>query len=127
MSDDPQLEAFLRQFRPRRPAPLPRLGRRPAYFRRMLVAAAAVVAAVGVWRWTPRPDSISELLPSASRGPTVVTLVGINAAVRGGTHESVLDEMDARVLPDPTCPGGALRALADVSQTYQDPWAGRKE
>ena len=121
MLDDPQLEAFLKQFRPRRPAPLPLSAKRPAYSRWMLAAAATVVLAVGVWRWAPRPDRIAEPLPSVRSGPIVFSLTTLNAAVRGGTHESLLDELDARLLPDPTRPGGALRVLADVTRDRQEP------
>ena len=121
MADDPQLEAFLRQFRPRRPAPLPQPAKRPAHSRWMLAAAATVLLAVGVWRWAPWHDRTSAPTPAASSGRIAPTLSAFHAAVRGGTHESVLDEMDARLLPDPTRPGGALRVLADVSRDHEEP------
>lgn len=111
---DRDLEAFLRRFRPRRPAPLRRLPavrRAPAVV--LWVAAAAVAVAIGAviaGRGPPPPAAV------ALSAPPRPTLGALNAALRAGRYEAALDEMDARLLPDPARPGGALAVLADVSR-----------
>ena len=114
MSEDPELESFLRQFRPRPPGPLvARPGRASPGGRSLLAAAAALVLAAGgavVGRLTERrPPRGTDVARSATVG-------GLGAAVRAGTYESALDEMAERVLPDPARPGGALAVLADVGR-----------
>jgi hypothetical protein len=109
MSDDPELESFLRQFRPLPPGPLARpSGRRGRWW--LGAAAAVILAAAGaiVGRLTEhRP-------PRQADRPPAVTVGAFSASLRTGSYEAALDEMDARVLPDPGRPGGALAVLADV-------------
>jgi hypothetical protein len=115
--EDPELEAFLRRFEPRRPAPL----RRPATPRPvrpvlLWIAAAAVAVAVGAMlasRGPPRAPTV------AFHPPPRPTLGALNAALRAGRYEAALDEMDARLLPDPARPGGVLAGLADVRRDWK--------
>ena len=112
MSDDLELETFLRQFRPVAPPPL----RRPRTTRRgwvpAAIAASVVLALVAV-RPPVRPRQ------GAPEEPPRATLGALGQAVRAETYESALDALDARVLPDPAREGGALRALADVSRDWR--------
>jgi hypothetical protein len=102
--EDPELETFLRQFRPVVPAPR---GRRPAR-RWPWAAVAAVLAALATL-----PAVVRREHPAAP--PLIRPTLGVlRAAMRSGDYDRVLDELDARVLPDPTAEGRALRALADV-------------
>lgn len=112
MSDDKRIEAFLRQFRPRPPAPLPLPVRRPRGLHWLVGAAAAATVAFGVWRWAAGPEPVD---PSPRR-PEVLTLATASAAVRQGNHEDVLDASTAALLPDPSRPGRALRVLGDVTR-----------
>jgi hypothetical protein len=73
-------------------------------------SAAAVAVAIGALLAGHAPPAP----PAAWSEPPRPTLGVLNAAVRAGTYEAALDEMDARLLPDPARPGGALAALADV-------------
>lgn len=116
MADDPEFETFLRQFRPRRPAPLPRPHPRRVPHPWILAAAAALVLAVGVWQWTPGPGNGPDRAASPAPTSTTPSLTALNAAMRAGTHESVLDDVSFRVLPNPARPGGALRVLGDVTR-----------
>jgi hypothetical protein len=113
--DDPQIETFLRQFKPRPPVAL-RLGRRnvsPVWWG---LAAAAVIAAV-VWSsWTPRHGPASTKAVVTREARPRATLGEVSAACRRGNYEEVLNEMDSRILPDPTRPGGALRELATLDR-----------
>jgi hypothetical protein len=109
MSEDPELESFLRRFRPIPPGPLPRRADRPV--RRWLLSAAAVVLAVAgamVGRLTERRPTTEADRPGSA------TVGALSAALRDGRYEAVLDEMETRVLPDLRRPGGALTVLADV-------------
>jgi hypothetical protein len=112
MSDDLELETFLRQFRPVAPPPL----RRPRTAGRWWVPAAiaaSVVLALFAIRPPARPPQ------AVPEGPPRATLGALGHAVRAGTYESALDALDARVLPDPAREGGTLRALADVSRDWR--------
>ncbi|HEX6739258.1 MAG TPA: hypothetical protein VF310_13350 [Vicinamibacteria bacterium] len=120
LADDPALEAFLRRFEPRRPPPLRAPAVRPPRARPVAVwiAAAAVAVAVGAMlavRGPPRTPSIAVQIHPPPR-PTVGAL---HAALRAGSYEAALDEMDARLLPDPARPGGALAGLADVRRDWR--------
>jgi hypothetical protein len=108
--DDPQIETFLRQFKPRPPAPLG-LGHRNASPVWWGLAAAAVIAAT-FWVTRPRRDgpAPTEAVVMREARPRP-TLGELSAAWRRGDHEDVLREMDGRMLPDPARPGGALREL----------------
>jgi hypothetical protein len=113
VSEDPQLEAFVRQFRPRPPAPLgARRARRRSGWPALLASAAAVAIALGGVLLTPRTPK------TAASAPPRPTLGVLNAALRAGNYEAALDEMDARLLPDPARPGGALAMLADVKRDW---------
>ena len=76
----------------------------------MWATAAAVALALAGLLW-PRGPSPERVEVVAAPRPTVGAL---NAALRAGRYEAALDEMDARLLPDPARPGTALAALADV-------------
>src|SRR5688500_12567051 len=98
--DDPELEAFLRQFRPRAPAPLE--VRRPPGRWALWAAAAAASALIALWardgRDSPaeRPDQ-----EQMATGPSVPTAALLGRAWRNGDHDRLLDALDARALPDP--------------------------
>jgi hypothetical protein len=114
MSDDPELEAFLRRFRPRTPAPLsPRRRRsiRPWW----VMAAAAGLSILAWWgRSSPPPEPpLARAVPSR---PLPATLGAFRVALRSGTYEAALDDLDGVLLPDPSRQGGALQALADVTR-----------
>lgn len=111
MTDDRRIEAFLRQFRPSPPAPLPLPVRRPVGGRWLLGAAAAATVALGVWQWAAEPVP-ADTSPAWSEA---LTLSAASAAVRQGTHEDLL-HASAGLLPDPSRPGRALRVLGDVSR-----------
>ena len=112
MFEDRELETFLRQVRPRPPRPLGRVRRRRPSPWLALAAAVLAVAALGIWRGrAPRP---APQLGFAR--PTRPTVGELNAALRAGTLEQVLDRMAPAVLPDPTESGGALRVLGDVAR-----------
>jgi hypothetical protein len=116
---DPALEAFLRRFQPRRPPPRGRARVRPPLRPAVLwTAAAAVAVAIGAMfasRGPPSPPPVAVQVHPPPR-PTVGAL---HAALRGGSYEAALDEMDARLLPDPARPGGALAGLADVRRDWR--------
>jgi hypothetical protein len=113
MSDDPELEAFLRSFRPRAPAPLPIAGRQStsAWW---WVAAVVFLAALGLLPWPRRPPIAPT--KAAVELPVPLTVGGLGGALRRGNLEATLDAMDASVLPDPRRPGGALAVLGDISR-----------
>jgi len=113
MSDDLELETFLRQFRPVAPPPL----RRPRTTRRGWVPA-AIAASVVLALFAVRP-SVRTPKAVVEEPPRRATLGAFGQAVRAGTYESALDALDARVLPDPAREGGALRPLADVSRDWR--------
>lgn len=118
-SDDPELEAHLRRFRPLAPRPLPRAARRSTA--PWLAAAALLLAAlVGWWRHSlPKARTASPpVLVRASAGAAVL-------ALRNGTEAKLLDELDGRALPDPTRPDGALRQLANVGHDLAE-FSGRR-
>jgi hypothetical protein len=112
MSDDPELETFLRQFRPTPPGPLRRPRRRglpPWRFVALVAAVLVVVFAVTPGRRAPTPAKVA-----GARGlPTLAVLEG---ALRNGGYEVLLDQLDGHVLPDPVRPGSALSHLGDVSR-----------
>jgi hypothetical protein len=112
MSNDSEIETFLRRFEPRAPAPLPSSVRRPARTWRFYALAAASAAAIVLLAW-----HLAVPPPFSSRAPGITqrlrpTLGTLNAALRAGNLDSVLDEMGKQTLPDPSRPGGALEALA---------------
>ena len=113
MPDDPELETFLRRFRPRLPAPLSRRQRsvRPWW----VVAAAAGVIALAWWVRSFGPPAPMPAQAVAS-WPLPATLGAFRVAVRSGTYEAALDDLDVVLLPDPTRQGGALQSLADVNR-----------
>lgn len=111
MEADPELEAFLRQFRPAAPKPLPRAhGPRRV---RELLAAASVILALAAWVIGRAPSTPSAHVERRHWRPTLGSL---NQACRLGACERALDEVNEGVLPDPARKGGALVRLADVGQ-----------
>jgi hypothetical protein len=112
MDDDPELEAYLRQFRPLTPLPLVRPSRR-----RWIAVGGALAASIAVlvfaWRTAgPRPREGAKTA-SWSERPSMGTFA---RAVRAGGLDIALDAWDERVLPNPQRDGGALRVLADVGR-----------
>ena len=100
-----ELETLLRQFRPRRPGPLPDVehGRGPRRLAWVVLSgvAAAVVMMV-VWRpHTPVPETAR----------TAFTLGELNA-FDANALETVLVRTSRAILPDVERPGGALHALS---------------
>jgi hypothetical protein len=113
MSNDSEIETFLRRFRPKAPAPLAAPPLRHSRVRPFLVltAVAAIVIVSLAWRLvmstahSPRKSAVTQ--------PHMKPTVGaFNAAIRAGNLDTVLGEMESRILPDPLRPGGALKALA---------------
>ena len=111
MSDDPELETFLKQFRPRPPAPLRR--RRSVRPWWALAAAAGLMILAWWGRSQPAPPVPAHAVSSQ---PLPATLGAFRAAVRSGTYEGALEQLDVVLLPDPTLQGGALQVLADVNR-----------
>jgi hypothetical protein len=110
-ADDPELETFLRGFRPVAPprlrAPVSRRWRIAPWLAGFAVAAAlAVVVTRSARQAEPPPASPGS---RASVG-------ALNAAVRAGQYETALDTLAFEMLPDPRQPGRALRVAGDVSQ-----------
>ncbi len=103
-----ELETLLRQFRPRRPGPLPDVehgrGVRPLVRVVLCGIAATVVLMVG---WRARIS-----VPEAPR--TAVTLGELAPYVLDESRdlESTLARTSRRILPDVERPGGALHALS---------------
>ncbi len=112
MSSDPEIETFLRRFKPRAPAPLPSPAETPGRVWRSLAVAAAcaAVTVLVAWRLTDSPRLSPRAAEQASR--VRPTLGVLNAALRAGNLDAVLDELGKKTLPDPSRPGGALEALA---------------
>jgi hypothetical protein len=116
MSDDPELEAFLKQFRPRRPAPLqspPSSGVRPWRF---VAVAAGLLALVLVFILEPRPGARPPRSGESTSGVPLPTVAVLGAALRAGRYEAVLDQTNARLLPNPLRPGSALSELGDINR-----------
>jgi hypothetical protein len=126
MSSDSELETFLRRFKPRAPAPLPRPRRSPSRTWSYFAAAAASAALILLlaWRLILSPQ-FSPRAPEAAHGARP-TLGALNAALRAGNLDSVLDEMGKHTLPDPSRPGGALEALARDGALPGRPKGGSK-
>jgi hypothetical protein len=116
MSDDTEMETFLRQFQPRAPGPLrPARPPRTRLWLATATVAAALVLAPFWWLMTGRRAPPALIVADHPLTPTRALLA---AAMRVGNHEAVLDQLDAAVLPDPTREGGALRVLGDASRDY---------
>ena len=115
MTGDPELEDFLRQFRPIAPGPL-RLppARRARRWALPLLAAVVVAVALGI-ALTPR---LARGPGAAGAGRTLPTVGALRVAVRDGTYPASLDEMEAGTLSDPGRPGSALAVLADVRRDW---------
>lgn len=111
MPNDAEIETFLRRFKPSAPGPLAK----PSPAHPWLVLAAVATAAVAIvslsWRLglPPSRSSGERTLAQSQLEPTVGIL---NAALRAGNLDSVLDEMERRTMPDPRRQGGALEVLA---------------
>ena len=113
MSDDPELETFLRRFQPSPPRPLPRRPRLPMW--RWLAAAAALVVAAGLWSAGERTAPPAPPAPPAPSDPELeLTASAWAAAVRDGSYEEAVDRLGGSTLPDPEREGGAFRFLAAV-------------
>jgi hypothetical protein len=115
MSDDPELEAFLKQFRPRPPAPLRRPsghGLPPWRF----IALAAGLLGVAVALYQERKPGGEPPMRNSTLGVPLPTVGVLGAALRSGRYEAVLDEMSSRALPNPLRPGGALSGLGDINR-----------
>jgi hypothetical protein len=113
MSNDSEIETFLRRFRPKAPAPLastpPRHARVWPFL--ALTAVAAIVIVSLAWRLV-MSTAHSPRKPAVTQPRMKPTVGSFNAAIRAGNLDTVLDEMETRILPDPLRPGGALEALA---------------
>ena len=126
MSNHSEIETFLRRFRPRPPAPLPTPAQSGARRWSFLALAAAMVAAFALvaWRFTVAPQPGPQ--PAAAAQRLQPTLGALNAALRAGNLDSVLDDMGQQTLPDPCRPGGALEVLARDSALPGRPEGGFK-
>ena len=111
MPNDNEIETFLRRFKPSAPRPLPRPRPVRPWFLLPAVAAAAVVTVSLAWRLGVSPNRSSGE-PTVAQSQMAPTVGALNAALRAGTLDSLLDEMEHRTLPDPRRPGGALEVLA---------------
>ena len=122
MLEERELEALLRQLRPRRPRPLGRLPvRPPARWLALAATILAVLAATAIRRGrVPRPPQ-----QVASVEPARPTMGELGVALRAGTLEGVLDRMEGGILPDPAESGGALSVLGDVGRDFEQDASGR--
>ena len=109
-AEDPELEVFLRQFRPVAPPPLPRPPATPVRRVGLGFAGLAAAASVVALLMTPARPPMPRGLP-----PARPDIAALNAALRGGRYEIALDAWADRVLPDPAREGGALRMLGDLA------------
>jgi hypothetical protein len=116
MSDDPELEAFLKQFRPRSPAPLRRLPRPMGRSWRFVAVAGGLLAVAAALILARKPDSGPTRSRKSGSGVPLPTVAVLGAALRAGQYEAVLDHMNARLLPNPRRPGSALSELGDFNR-----------
>ena len=103
-----ELEALLRQFQPRRPAPLPEIARLGRLRWPVWIAAAGLAAAViMVARYERKPIVEDGSVDS-------VTLGALNAHAFTSLEDldDVLTRLSRTTLPDIEHPGGALKALS---------------
>jgi hypothetical protein len=90
MSNDSEIETFLRRFKPRAPTPLPTPTRSPARTWRFLAVAAAFATAIVLfaWRLAVSPGQFSSRAPAAAQR-VQPTLGALNAALRAGNLEAL--------------------------------------
>lgn len=124
-NEDDRFEQYLRQFRPRKPGPLPETPERPRLRARLLWAAAllAVVCGLSVWIAVERvsrpeirepqsdPCEFGTAVKPAARDLTLGKL-SIYAGRDPACLGFVLSESSRNVLPDVEDSRGALGALA---------------
>ncbi len=118
-SEDQELEALLRQFQPRAPAPLPDEMPSPrVWTRRLMPIAAALALSVGLWQLGREMSNVHRRPPPAppAAGPIELpldTLGGLGAALMTGPErlDLVLAETSRRLLPDVEASDGALQIL----------------
>ena len=125
MPSDTEIETFLRRFKPSAPGPLAKP--RPAHPWLVLAAVAAAAVAIVSLAWRlglpPSRSSGERTVAQSQLEPTVGIL---NAALRAGNLDSVLDEMERRTMPDPRRQGGALEVLARDDACSRERIGGRK-
>jgi hypothetical protein len=109
-SENEDVEARLRQFRPRRPAAIPderlQLLRGPIW----VVAAAGIAAVMLIAARLQKPADIRR--PEAA--PVNVRELTTLALEKPGDFDAVLSRMSRELLPDVTVPGGVLQPLSRV-------------
>jgi len=107
MNQRDDIEARLREFRPRRPAMIPderlQLLRGPIW----IAVAAAIAASMLIVAWLRRPSTPEPV------APTLGTLTAI-ALERPDDLDAVLTTISRTSLPDVTRPGGALQSLSKL-------------
>jgi len=120
--EDEDLEAFLRRFEPRAPSPLPIVRRSSSRTWWALAAASLATAALWIGSREPalapieaRPARMAEAAAVADRAPrSRTTLAQLSIVLRPVEAVRVADELQTRVLADPTRTGGALREMASA-------------
>lgn len=116
MSDELEVEKFLRRFEARAPAPLPE---RPHRRRSSWVGFAALLAVASVALLggrAPRRRSVRVRPVTAIAAESTPTIAVLGAAITSRNETALLDWLDARLLPDPRREGSALSLLGDVDR-----------
>jgi hypothetical protein len=120
MSNDHEIELFLKRFSPVAPPAFSvhRAVRRRRRWRTALAAAAMLLAVFGAMLRNSAPASSPARRPARPAPVVGTTVASLREAVRNGEVEAALHALDATVLPDPLRPGGALHALGELGDGY---------
>jgi len=124
MNDDRKFEAFLREFEPRSPRPLPQAKTLSRSWPRLAAAAALILAVGGVSLWIGRhhiqtnqrdgqPPALSVTGAAANQQQPISTISLTRAALEGSPDfDRELDDMSRRSLPRFDRKDSMLRVLA---------------
>jgi hypothetical protein len=112
MSTDQEFEAFLRGFRPLAGAPLPRVAARRPRSRAWLAAAAALLAAAGLWWQLGPPRPASSIKTIRARASSTWGALRDLSGADPLALEMALERNAQQDLPDVARRDGALRLLA---------------